>query len=351
MRTFSSLFGRRMAWLGVLLAIVLLWTIGANGASAEPVHPGAAMGCGGKDLMAQLATEDEAAAARIREVAAKTPNGKAIFWRISSPDAKPSHLFGTIHLSDARVTHLSADVTSALDQADVLALEVADLSAQALMRTLVHFRSQMFFADGRTLDQLLTPAEMEQAEAVAARRGLPSTALNMARPWFVSLLLAVSQCEQNRTREGALPLDLTIAGRARARGTAVVGLESMDDQLKVFASQPDADQLAYLRANLKFESQRADAVETLVQRYIGRELAMAWPLQQELWTRAGLKPSAMESMKSSLLTSRNQKMRDAALPLLEKGNAFIAVGALHLIGKTGLVALFRQAGYQVDAIE
>jgi hypothetical protein len=45
------------------------------------------------------------------------------------------------------------------------------------------------------------------------------------------------------------------------------------------------------------------------------------------------------------------KMRDAATPMLEKGNAFIAVGALHLPGETGLVSLLRERGYTVSPVE
>ena len=44
---------------------------------------------------------------------------------------------------------------------------------------------------------------------------------------------------------------------------------------------------------------------------------------------------------------RNLRMRDAALPLLADGGAFIAVGALHLPGAIGLVELLRGAGFTV----
>jgi hypothetical protein len=44
-------------------------------------------------------------------------------------------------------------------------------------------------------------------------------------------------------------------------------------------------------------------------------------------------------------------MRDTSLPMLGEGGAFIGVGALHLVGKDGLVALYRAAGYTVTAIE
>jgi uncharacterized protein len=48
-----------------------------------------------------------------------------------------------------------------------------------------------------------------------------------------------------------------------------------------------------------------------------------------------------------LLTGRNATMAERAAPLLEKGGAFIAVGALHLPGKDGLIERFRALGYAV----
>jgi uncharacterized protein YbaP (TraB family) len=48
-----------------------------------------------------------------------------------------------------------------------------------------------------------------------------------------------------------------------------------------------------------------------------------------------------------LIDKRNKRMAERSKPLIDKGNAFIAVGALHLPGKTGLVELLRSAGYKV----
>jgi len=44
-------------------------------------------------------------------------------------------------------------------------------------------------------------------------------------------------------------------------------------------------------------------------------------------------------------------MRDRALSFLRRGGAFIAVGAVHLPGKEGLLSLFQTEGYNVDALE
>jgi uncharacterized protein YbaP (TraB family) len=52
-----------------------------------------------------------------------------------------------------------------------------------------------------------------------------------------------------------------------------------------------------------------------------------------------------------LITLRNHRMRDRALSLLRRGGAFIAVGAVHLPGKEGLLSLLQTEGYNVDALE
>ena len=43
-------------------------------------------------------------------------------------------------------------------------------------------------------------------------------------------------------------------------------------------------------------------------------------------------------------------MVERAEPLLARGGAFIAVGALHLSGKEGLVERLRAAGYRVTKV-
>jgi len=67
--------------------------------------------------------------------------------------------------------------------------------------------------------------------------------------------------------------------------------------------------------------------------------------------RAGVKGDGYEGYQRELIENRNRRMRTKSLPLLINGNAFIAVGALHLIGPSGLVALYREAGYTVTPVE
>ena len=60
--------------------------------------------------------------------------------------------------------------------------------------------------------------------------------------------------------------------------------------------------------------------------------------------------AAEDEMTRQLLGARNKVMVERMSALLESGGAFVAVGALHLVGKGGLIALLREAGYSVAAI-
>jgi hypothetical protein len=65
----------------------------------------------------------------------------------------------------------------------------------------------------------------------------------------------------------------------------------------------------------------------------------------------GVSPQAFKSAEQSLVFARNLGMRDKAVEALAEGGVLIAVGALHLPGKQGLVALFREAGYTLTPVE
>ena len=89
----------------------------------------------------------------------------------------------------------------------------------------------------------------------------------------------------------------------------------------------------------------------MLQFYLTRRMGLAIPFQLELAKRAGVAATAFDAFESEILRKRNDGMALAARPLLDKGGAFIGVGALHLIGANGLVALLRNAGYTVTAAE
>ena len=263
----------------------------------------------------------------------------------------PSHLFGTVHLTDDRVNALPAAVRDAIAGAGRIALEIADMSPQGMAAAMIGLRDLVILTDGRKLDDLLGGKDLEIARGALQALGVPREMAAGFRPWLVTLSLAMAPCERRRHAAGLAPLDARIAKTGRRRGTPVVGLETIEDQLRAMAAVPEADQLQVLRASLKYHDRSSDLMETMVRRYLARDLGAMWPFQIELARQAGLSPDGFKSFEHQLVGLRNARMRDAALPLLREGGVFIGVGALHLLGPLGLVEMLREAGFNLTAIE
>jgi uncharacterized protein len=310
--------------------------------------------CTGKNVLDELGTTDPAAHARVVAAAAGTENANAILWKVEKAGVAPSHLFGTMHLTDERINTLPPRVRKAFTDSSRLVLELDDISPGGFMKAMTEnprMVELMLFTDGRRLDQLLGAEDFRKISEVLSRAGVPAAMGGLLRPWVATMMLSVSVCEQRRMGAGLLPLDANLAKDAEKRGIKAQGLETVESQFEALAGVPEADQVEMLKSGVRFYARIDDMLETMVQLYLQRQLGAIWPLQLVLAEKVGVPSKAFESAEKSLLVTRNLGMRDKALGLLAQGNAFIAVGGLHLPGKQGLVALLREAGYTVTAVE
>lgn len=307
--------------------------------------------CQGSDMLAETRMTNPTVYQQIMTEAEATENAGALLWKIERDGQPASHLFGTVHLTDERVTKLSPTVLRALKQAKAVALEVADLSENATAAAIAQSAPLAMYTDGRRLDKMLTPSEYETVKNVVSRSGLPADLAASFKPWIVSMILSVSTCERNKVQNGERVLDMKIAETGKALGIPVVGLETIPDQLAAFAAVPEQQQIDMLRVSLKFAHRMNDLMETLVRLYLDRRITAALPLQLAMARQVGVADGAFVGFRQKLVTERNEKMLSVAEPLLGDGGAFIAVGALHLPGKQGLVALLRKAGYTVTPVE
>lgn len=314
-------------------------------------NPAIAAACSGKDMLAELQSENPEEYRAILEQADATENARNVLWKLERGSSPPSWLFGTIHITDPRVTTLSPAVHAALDRATTIALEIADLSSASKAEAIANSARLVVFTDGRRLDRMLTKQQFDKVRQVLTHSGLPVEAAATFRPWIVTMLLSVSNCERNRVQGGKRVLDMQIAKQARKRAHPVIGLETVGEQLTALAEIPEDQQLAMLQAALKYADRIDDQMETMVQLYLSRRMGAALPFQKSLARRAGLPDDTYTGFQNRLLTVRNRAMRDRALPYLAKGGLFMAVGALHLPGNEGLVDLLRREGYTVTAVE
>ena len=319
--------------------------------SEKEAPAAAAETCRGNDMLAETEARNPQAYAAIMAAAAAAKNSDAILWKIEKDGRPASYLFGTVHLTDDRVTNLSPAVKDAIKASKTVALEVSDISETATSTVIAKSAPLVMFTDGRRLDGLLSTSEYDVVKSIIGRSGMPVDLAALFKPWIVTMILSTSDCERAKVQSGARVLDMKIAEIGKSEGKEVIGLETISAQIEALAAVPEKQQLDMLRSSLRFADRTDDMMETLVQLYLKRKISAALPFQIALAKEAGIGDDAFAGFQQKLIYERNAKMRAVAEPLLDKGGVFIAVGALHLPGDLGLVELIRQAGYTVTPVE
>ncbi len=303
--------------------------------------------CGGTDLLEQMRTSDPAALAKIEQEAAATPNGKGLLWKIEKDGVAPSFLFGTMHLTDKRVITLTPQAQAAFDAASTVVIETTEvLDPQKAAAALFANPKLTMLTDDTTLASLLSAEDKAVVEDGLKKRGIPFASVQKMQPWMLSSVISLPACETERKGAGLDFLDIKLARDAEAAGKELDGLETLVSQIEAMASLPLDFQMKGLVDTLKLGDALEDVFETMIVVYKSEETGKFWPLFRHAQP-GQFDTDGFAQFQEILIDGRNVTMADNAEPIIAKGNAFIAVGSLHLPGEKGLVELLRQRGYTV----
>ncbi len=181
----------------------------------------AAPGCSGADLLAALERDDPGLLQTIRQEAAATKNGEGLLWKLEGGGGPPSFLFGTMHMTDPRVTALKTAAAQALEASGTLVIETTDVLDESRMMAAVAAEPElMMFTDGTTLTSLLSPGDAAVVADALEERGIPPASVSRMKPWMLSAMVALPACEMARKAGGAPVLDVKLAKQASAAGKA-----------------------------------------------------------------------------------------------------------------------------------
>ncbi len=265
------------------------------------------------------------------------PGQPGLLWKISKDGQKPSYLLGTIHSTDPRVTQLRSAVSNALDASDRFVMEM-NLDASAIMQ----FGASMMIANGEDLETILGHDLFTRAVAAMDGFGMPELVVRQLKPWVVMAILSMPPSS------GGMILDLVLRQRATSQGKPATGLETAQEQLAVFEGLSRQDQIELLENTLDQMPAQAGLFEELIQAYAADDLDRIAGIARQ--SNANHASAAALRFMQRLNDERNLRMARRILPYLEQSNSFIAVGALHLPGKEGLLSLLRQQGYRTEPV-
>ena len=309
----------------------------------------AAQACTGADLLQRLAVDDPQKLEQVRAQAAAIPNSTSIFWKITKPGMEPSWLLGTMHSPDARIARMDAAVRAAFDASSAVLVESTDALDPAKMRAaMLELKDLAFLPAGSTLELLLPQAALAPLQRQAETHGIPWAAARQMQPWMVAAAIARPVCELMAASAGNPVLDQMIALEAQKAGKTLEGLETVAEQFKAVASIPAQFHVNALADLVELGALSDDVMETTKLLYLQGNTGLIVPLVRVYSPKAYAGKGHVE-FQELLVGKRNEVMAQRSLPWLEKGGVFLAVGALHLPGENGMVALLQKAGFTVES--
>lgn len=262
----------------------------------------------------------------------------SLLWKIENPETKAvSYVFGTYHLIGSDYLNDNKKVKKAYETSKTVVVETT-LDSSAVM--MVAMKAMML---DNSLKNLVDSADyyMLQQE-IEPLIGVPLSQFDNVKPIMLSTMYSVAKAQEvtpeDFTFEGT-PIDLFFAENGKETGKKVVALETAMEQAEIlFDSQTVEEQAASLVESVKAEVED-DLSDAILKAYKNQDLEKLWELSQD-WDES------LAEM-TLLLDDRNKKWIPKLKPLLDEGGVFIAVGALHLPGKAGVLELLKKEGYKV----
>jgi uncharacterized protein YbaP (TraB family) len=267
----------------------------------------------------------------------KDVNASPILYELADANGQQrGWLFGTIHSLPDDLQWRTADLNQAIDDADLLVVEIAELdNSAALFKLFTRLATTPNQPDiGSRVPASLRPelfALIEQSDYQASDFGDVET-------WAAALILAQASADRD-SGDGADKIIIR-----EFKGRPVEEFEGAELQLGIFDQLPERDQSDLLVGVIEEEKLRAADPTRLRRAWLAGDSATL-----EDATTTGL--MADPELRAALLVNRNRDWTDKLVRILNRGDKpLVAVGAAHLVGPDGLPAMLEKHGFRVKQI-
>ncbi len=276
---------------------------------------------------------------------APTKKERSLLWEISGNGlAQTSYLYGTIHMIGADDFFLTKKTKESFQKASKLTLEI-NMEEMMDMSKMMPLLMQSFMKNDTTLKDLLTDEEYSRVKGHFEKVGLPMMFVEKIKPMFLSALGNEDLASMNQSGD-VKSYEMEFMTMAKEREIPLDGLETAEYQMSMFDSIPYKAQAKMLVESIDSADEGSSSksqFEELVKLYKARDL---YGLQEMLQTDE----TGIKDYEDLLLVNRNKNWIPVMEEMMQQGTVFFAVGAGHLAGEEGVVALLRHKGYKVEAI-
>lgn len=263
-------------------------------------------------------------------------NQKSLLWKISGNGIKePSYLFGTIHMTcDAT---LEKPTLEALEKTSQLYLEL-DMDDPGMQATMM---LGMMMKDGKTMKSMMSAEDYKIVDAyLMEHTGFTLSLFNTMKPFMVSTLVLpkLLDCPMQS-------VETELMNVAKAQKEEIFGLETVREQMAVFDAIPYQVQVDELVKSAKggFAEDKKE-LDKMFETYQSKDV----DAMQKLTMDSDNKITS--DYQDVLLNKRNENWIPKIETIIKEKPTFFGVGAGHLGGEKGVIALLKKKGYKVEPV-
>ena len=254
----------------------------------------------------------------------------SLLWEVSGNGlAKPSYLYGTIHMICAGDYFLAEKTKKVFEASDKLVLEVNLADPQELTDM------QKLAMGTESLSKKLTPTQLADLDKILKT----TTGMSVQQVDSFSLLTVMSLISMKTF--GCVDLkfyEMNFIEMAKSRKIEIGAFETIKSQFKsVENAFSDEEMIASLA------EYNINETTKLVSNYKSENL-------DELFKGITDEKYMNAKAKKYMLDNRNEDWVKQLPELMKKESLFVAVGAGHLGGELGLINLLKKAGYKVKPV-
>jgi uncharacterized protein len=262
-------------------------------------------------------------------------------WAIHG-DHNTVYLAGSVHLLKAADANLPSGFDRAYKGSKAVVMELA-LDKIDPMSMASWMMENGMLKDGATLRTTIGDERYRRVSKEAERLGVPTETIDMLQSWVVGLQLV----EMQYVQLGFDPqsgVEQQLEHKAQADGKPISGLETLDEQLGVLQHMSNADQARFLDMVVSEMHDVEGETQSVVNAWRSGDAAKLAALLSDEY-------ASFPNLYRVLVSERNKRW----VPQIEKllhGNqdAFVVVGALHLVGDGGLLELLRHDGFKPEQL-
>lgn len=273
-----------------------------------------------------------------------------LLWKVSGNGLeKPSYIFGTYHFSPLGIMDSIAALPQVMQDVQQVYGEVimADMMKPEF---LMQMQQQTMLPADTTLKSLFTPEEYETVgNAVKEYMKVDIAMLDKIKPAGINqqltVLLYLAHTPGFNPQE---QLDSYFQQEAVKQGKKVGGLETAQSQVDIlFNKQSLRRQAELLYCAVKDVEKGIRITRDVIAAYNAQDLDKVLQLMEEQeGTSCDPRPEEM----AALLYDRNTAWAKQMPALMQAAPTLFVVGAGHLPGKLGVLALLREKGYDVEPL-